>query len=159
MEVPPYRRPGYRVVLRKTWWRLREFVLVVTPLLVVGSVLLSAIGYLGWDGSINAALAPLTTLLRLPPATGLTLIFGVMRKEMSLLMLMQSFGTSNIAAVMTPIQIMIFTLFVTFYFPCVATFAIMLKELGWKLTVSASAALLVLALIVSLAARAILMLG
>ena len=153
MEVPPFRLPGLRVVLLKTWWRLREFVVVATPLLVAGSVVLGAMEYLGLEHSINAALSPLTRLLGLPVATGLTLIFGVMRKEMSLLMLMQALGTSNVAAVMSAGQIMIFTLFVTFYLPCLATVAIMLKEIGWKLTCAASGALLVIAVAIALAAR------
>jgi ferrous iron transport protein B len=153
MEVPPLRRPGIRVVLLKTWWRLREFVVLATPLLIVGSTVLSAIDYAGMEHSLDSALSPITTLLGLPAATGLTLIFGVMRKEMSLLMLMQSLGTSDVGAVMSPGQIVVFTLFVTFYLPCLATVAMMLKEAGWKLTAIASGALLSLALAISVAAR------
>lgn len=153
MEVPPLRRPGIRVVLLKTWWRLREFVVLATPLLIVGSIVLSAIDYAGLEHRLDSALSPITTLLGLPAATGLTLIFGVMRKEMSLLMLMQALGTSNVGAVMSPGQIVVFTLFVTFYLPCLATVAMMLKETGWKLTAIASGALLSLALAISVAAR------
>ncbi len=155
MEVPAYRVPAPRVVALKTWWRLREFVLVAFPLLVIGSVLLSLVDYYGWQHGINAALSPLTTLLGLPRATGLTLIFGVLRKELSLLMLMQALGTTHVLGVMTAAQILIFTLFVTFYLPCMATLASMMRELGWRLTLAASTALLVLAIVVSLAARGV----
>lgn len=155
MEVPPYRSPAPRVVLLKTWWRLREFIVVAMPILIAGSVLLSGVEYLGWEPSINGLLAPMSHLLGLPAATGLTLVFGVMRKEMSLLMLMQALGTSNIHAVMSTAQIMVFTLFVTFYLPCLATVAAMLKEVGWKLTAAACGFLLSLAIVVSLAARAL----
>lgn len=153
MEVPPFRLPGLRVVLLKTWWRLREFVVIATPLLVAGSVVLGAMEYFGLEHAINAALTPITGLLGLPAATGLTLIFGIMRKEMSLLMLIQALGTSNVAAAMSAGQIMIFTLFVTFYLPCLATFAVLVKEIGWKLTAAASVALLVIAAGIALAAR------
>jgi ferrous iron transport protein B len=158
MEVPAYRVPAPRVVALKTWWRLREFVLVAFPLLVVGSVLLSLVDFYGWQQGINAALSPLTTLLGLPRSVGLTLIFGVLRKELSLLMLMQALGTTHVLGVMTAAQIFIFTLFVTFYLPCMATLASMMRELGWRLTLAASSALLALAVVISLAGRGVLLL-
>jgi len=158
MEVPAYRVPGVKVVALKTWWRLREFVLVAFPLLVVGSVLLSLVDFYGWQHGINAALSPLTALLGLPRSVGLTLIFGVLRKELSLLMLMQALGTTHVLGAMTAAQILIFTLFVTFYLPCMATLASMMKELGWRLTLAASTALLAIAVVISLAARAVLLL-
>jgi small GTP-binding protein len=156
MEVPAYRVPAPRVVALKTWWRLREFVLVAFPLLIVGSVLLSLVDFYGWQHGINAALSPLTALLGLPRSVGLTLIFGVLRKELSLLMLMQALGTTHVLGAMTAAQILIFTLFVTFYLPCMATLASMIRELGWRLTLAASGALLTLAVIVSLGMRGIL---
>jgi len=156
MEVPAFRLPALKVVLMKTWWRLREFVLVAFPLLVAGSAVLSLIEFYGWQQVINSALSPLTALLGLPRAVGLTLIFGVLRKELSLLMLMQALGTTNVASVMSVAQILIFTLFVTFYIPCMATLASMFRELGWRLTAAAATALLVLAVGISLAARGVL---
>jgi len=156
MEVPAFRVPAPKVVMMKTWWRLREFVLVAFPLLVAGSAILSLIDFYGWQQFINAALSPLTALLGLPRAVGLTLIFGVFRKELSLLMLMQALGTTQVASVMSVAQILIFTLFVTFYLPCMATLASMFRELGWRLTTLAATALLFLAVGISLAARVIL---
>ena len=156
MEVPAFRLPALKVVIMKTWWRLREFVLVAFPLLVVGSAVLSLIEFYGWQQVINAALSPLTALLGLPRSVGLTLIFGVLRKELSLLMLMQALGTTSVASVMSVAQILIFTLFVTFYLPCMATLASMFRELGWRLTAAAATALLVLAVGISLAARGVL---
>ncbi|MBI1982575.1 MAG: ferrous iron transport protein B, partial [Acidobacteria bacterium] len=142
-------------VLLKTWWRLREFVVIAIPLLVVGSAVLGLVEFFGWQNVINAALSPLTALLGLPAAVGLTLIFGVLRKELSLLMLMQALGTTQVSSVMTAAQIVIFTLFVTFYLPCLATLASMVRELGRKLTVAAASALLVLAVVISIAARGV----
>jgi ferrous iron transport protein B len=158
MEVPAYRVPAPRVVALKTWWRLREFVVVALPLLVVGSAVLGLIEFFGWQHVINVGLSPLTALLGLPRPVGLTLIFGVLRKELSLLMLMQALGTTHVLTAMSVAQVLIFTLFVTFYLPCLATLASMIRELGWKLTAAAAGALLALALLVSLAARGVLVL-
>ena len=73
-------------------------------------------------------------------------------------MLMQALGTTHVLGVMTAAQIVIFTLFVTFYLPCMATLASMMRELGWRLTLAASTALLALAMVVSLAARGVMLL-
>ena len=153
MEVPPYHHPTLRVVLLKTWWRLREFVIIAAPLLIAGSALLGMIEFLGWERFINIGLSPLTKLLGLPSAVGLTLVFGVLRKELSLMMLMQALGTTQVASVLTTGQILVFTLFVTFYLPCLATLATLAREIGWRLTAAAATVLFVLAITISLAAR------
>lgn len=137
MEVPRYQWPSWRSVGRKLWFRLREFVLVAWPLLIVGSVVLGGVEYIQWTSAVNTVLSPLTWLLGLPPVVGMTLVFGVLRKELSLIMLVQALGTTNVLSVLTPAQIMAFTVFVTFYIPCIATIGILIKELGgrWSLAV------------------------
>ena len=70
-------------------------------------------------------------------------------------MLMQALGTTNVGSVLTAAQIVIFTLFVTFYLPCLATLASMLRELGRRLTLAASGALLGLAVLVAVLARGV----
>jgi ferrous iron transport protein B len=72
-----------------------------------------------------------------------------MRKELSLLMLMQAVGTTNMAAVMTPAQMMTFTMFVVFYIPCLATIAVLWREIGKAQTILLAALTLILALAVS----------
>jgi ferrous iron transport protein B len=47
-------------------------------------------------------------------------------------MIYQALGTTDIAAFMDWIQLITFLLFLTFYIPCVSTFAVMLKTLGRK---------------------------
>jgi ferrous iron transport protein B len=155
LEVPPYHLPKCRVVLSKTWLRLREFIVVAWPVLIAGSVLLSLAEHYHWDTAVNHALAPFTTLLGLPEVVGTTLIFGILRKELSMIMLIQALGTPNVLSVMTASQIVVFTLFVTFYIPCVATLAALVKETGWKLTAAVTAYSLLAATLIALAGRAL----
>jgi ferrous iron transport protein B len=49
-----------------------------------------------------------------------------------MIMLTQALGTTQVLTVMTKTQIMVFTIFVTFYIPCLATIASLLKEIGKK---------------------------
>ncbi|MBI2956977.1 MAG: ferrous iron transport protein B [Acidobacteria bacterium] len=153
LEVPRYQWPSASVVVKKVWLRLREFVVVSWPLLVGGSVVLGLAEYRHWDQVINAGLAPLTGALGLPVAVGTTLIFGVLRKELSLLMLMQALGTSDIGSVLSSAQILVFTLFITFYTPCLATLVALATEIGKKLTALAVAFSFALALLLGVAAR------
>jgi ferrous iron transport protein B len=153
LEVPNYHWPTPRAVVLKVWLRLREFVIIAWPLLVGGSVLLGVMEHYGWDRLFNAAWAPLGSLLGLPAAVGTILIFGTLRKELTLIMLVQVLGTTRLASVMTTAQLLVFTVFVTFYFPCLATLGVLIKEIGAKLTALAAAYTFVLAMALSLAVR------
>ena len=153
LEIPAYHIPSIKVAFAKTWLRMKEFIFVAWPLLIVGSTILSLLQYYKTDMLINNLFSPLTSLLGLPLVVGTTLIFGVLRKELSMLMLIQAIGTSNIAAVMSTTQIMTFTIFVIFYVPCVATIAVLWKEIGSKRTLFAVAFTFVLAVILATITR------
>jgi ferrous iron transport protein B len=141
MEVPPLRRPYPRIVARKVWMRLREFVVVAWPVLIVSSLVLSMLSFLGFDGAINRFLAPLTsTWLHLPVAVGIPLFLGLFRKELTLVMLGAALGTDAIGTVLSHGQILVLVIFTMLYVPCVATLAAQWREGGWR-TAAASALL------------------
>jgi ferrous iron transport protein B len=154
LEIPSYHIPSAKSVLLKTWLRVREFIYIAWPLLIGGSAVLSVMEYVGVDSYINEALSPLTLLLGLPAAVGVTLVFGVLKKELSLVMLIQALGTSHVLSVLTKIQVVTFTVFVMFYVPCVATVGVLLKEFGARKTVSIVVLTTGLALILALLVRA-----
>ncbi len=134
MEVPPYQIPSIKVVLSKTWLRIKDFVVVAWPLLILGSIVLSLLEYYSLNNLLNLFVSPLTKVLDLPQPVGVTLIFGVLRKELALVMLMQALETTNVLTVMSKTQILTFTLFTLFYVPCIATIAALERELGIKKT-------------------------
>ncbi|MCK5766770.1 MAG: ferrous iron transport protein B [Candidatus Atribacteria bacterium] len=134
LEIPTYHIPSIKVALAKTWLRMKEFIFVAWPLLIIGSTVLSLLKYFEADVLINRFLSPLTLLLGLPIVVGTTLLFGILRKELSMLMLIQAIGTSNVISVMSATQIMTFTIFIIFYIPCVATIAVLWKEIGSRRT-------------------------
>jgi len=156
-EIPPYALPTWRVMLAETWERTSDILTIVTPLLVGGSVVLALLGHVGADRLVNLALTPVTVWwLGLPLALGVPLLFGVLRKELSLLMIYQALGTQDIGGMLDWVQIATLLLFLTFYVPCVSTFAVMLKTLGRRdawFSVSLSVGV---ALLIALAARVVL---
>jgi len=155
LEIPSYKAPSVRVVAAKVWLRIREFIVLAFPLLIAGSLLLSLFEYLHWDHYLNLGFLPITWALGLPMSLGVTLIFGVFRKELSLIMLFQALGTTQVAAVLSAGQMMVFTLFVMFYIPCVATIAVLTRELGRRKTSLVLASTTAIALVVALIARGI----
>jgi ferrous iron transport protein B len=155
LEVPRYQWPRLSILLKKVWLRLREFIVVCWPMLIGGSVVLALASALGWEHSINAALSPLTRLLGLPFAVGTTLIFGLLRKELTLIMLTQALGTTHINKVMTTAQIVGYTLLITFYMPCLSTAAALAREVGKKLTSYAMAYTFALAVLVGVVTGAV----
>ncbi len=136
MEIPKYHLPHTKALLNKTWFRLKEFVVIALPLLIVGSIVLEIIGHYQLTDTVNAVFAPFTAgVLGLPPALGMVLLFGIMRKELALLLLAAALGiheTSQVLSVMTPTQVYTFTVFATFYIPCIATIAALAREFNWQ---------------------------
>lgn len=154
LEIPPYRLPSLRTLLGKTWLRLKEFVVIAWPLLVVTSAGFALIEALGWARALNTGVRFITWPLGLPPETGVPLVFGILRKELSLLMLAQAFGTAQFSQVLSQAQMIVFTGFVLFYMPCLATVAALGKELGWRRSAIVLLGTTGLALLVGLLLRA-----
>jgi len=133
MEMSEYKMPHVKTVLKETWFRVAEFLKIAFPLIIVGSVLTKAAQLAGLLDPVAALLSPITVVwLGLPAITGITLIFGVLRKELTLIMLATLLGTANFAQVLSPVQMIVFTLVVMFYVPCVATIAALVREFGLK---------------------------
>lgn len=153
LEIPTYHIPSLKVVLNKTWLRLKDFIIVAWPLLIIGSLFLSLAEYYHFDDAFNKIVSPLTSLLGLPAAVGTTLLFGVLRKELSMLMLFQALGVTDVSTVLTSGQILVFTIFIVFYVPCLATVGVMNREIGWKRTLEASAFTIILATTLALLTR------
>jgi len=156
LEVPRYQWPVFRTLARKVWLRLREFVVLSWPLLIAGSLVLGLGAYFNLDHYANVALSPLTLILGLPVVLGTTLVFGVLRKELALIMLAQALGTTSVATVLTATQIVVFTIFITFYIPCLATLVALVKEIGKKMTAMAATYTFILATLMGVAARLVL---
>jgi ferrous iron transport protein B len=155
MEIPEYRLPTWTNVWRKSWRSLKDFIVVAWPILIIGSTVLSLLKFYGFETYVNALLRPLTGLLDLPAAVGTTLIFGIMRKELSLVMLNEALGTTRVHTVLTHTQLLTFTVFVIFYIPCAATIAALSRETGWKGAALAVIGSLVLALVLALLTRGV----
>jgi ferrous iron transport protein B len=132
MEMPVYRMPTVRTMASKAWYRIREFIVEAWPILIVGSVILALLNYFDLAKIFNLLLTPLSWLLGLPNEVGVPLIFGILRKELSLIMLHQALGGVEFKDILTAGQMITFSVFVVFYVPCLATLMVIRKELGTR---------------------------
>lgn len=150
LDIPPYRRPSMKAIAKKTWMRIRWFLEDAIPWLFLGVLLVNilyAIGFLQWLGNV---FSPITSgWLGLPDESTTALLIGFLRKDLAVGMLLP-LG-------MKPMQLVIATTILAIYFPCIATFAVMLKELGIKDLMKSVAIMIATALIVGGAMRGVLL--
>jgi ferrous iron transport protein B len=141
MEMFPFRQPSMVTVLKKTWLRLKDFLYVAAPLIVMGSFILGFLYETGWIFKLTVPLKPIMgSLLGLPAVAGLALIFAFLRKELALALLVVLAAqiipnvttSSTLLDFMTRGQIFTFALVCTLYIPCIAAFGALKRELGWK---------------------------
>jgi ferrous iron transport protein B len=148
MEMPPYRVPSPSLVLKKTWVRTKDFIYVALPLIIIGSVALQFLMSSGLIWPIADFMDPLISgWLGLPSLSGIPLIFGVLRKELTLILLAELAGTTSFEHILTPIQMIVFTLVTMIYIPCIATIAALGHEFGWGKAAGVAAADILLAIL------------
>jgi len=161
MEMFPFRRPSLHVVWGKAWLQFREFLFVATPIVIVGSMVLGGLyeSELIWE--LTGPLSPVVVgWLGLPPIAGLTLLFGLIRKEFALQLLVtlaiatMGVGARELGTFMTETQIFVYVLVNTLAIPCISTLAVLWKVLGVRQAVTVTAITISVALLVGgLAAR------
>jgi ferrous iron transport protein B len=151
LEIPPYRRPSLRAIFKKTWMRIRWFLKDALPYLFIGVIIINilyAIGFLDWLGS---AVSPIMHLIGLPGEVSVALITGFFRKDLAIGML--------IPIRMAPLQLVIAVTILTVYFPCVATFVVLARELGVKDMLKSVAIMIAIAIIIGFLLRFLLLGG
>ena len=135
MEMPDYKQPNLKTIVLQTWFRLKDFLYIAGPLVIISGVIIEGIHLAGWLPAIANFLSPITVKwLGLPTITGILLIFGILRKELILVMLATLLGTANFAQVLNPVQMITLALISMLYIPCIATIAALWREFGWKKT-------------------------
>ncbi len=159
LEIPSLKLPSLRHILAKVSFELRSFIRFAWPILIAGSLLLSLGQWARLDLWMNRLFSPLVHgVLGLPASLGVTLIFGLLRKELALLMMLQALGVdyAGLPTVITKSQLVVFTAFVSLFIPCVSTVAIIWREVGKKVALLSMALNLAVAIIVAVVLRLVL---
>jgi len=123
LEIPPYRIPYWSGLFKKVWMRIRAFIIEAVPMVLFGVLIVNILYILGIIVFIGNLMSPIVTgILGLPEAAIGALIIGFLRKDVAVGMLLPLNLTMSESIIASVVLAM--------YFPCIATFIIMLKELG-----------------------------
>jgi ferrous iron transport protein B len=133
MEIPGFRLPSVKISAKRTWFRLKHFVYEAFPIMVAGNFVIQLAAILGVLSLVESFMSPITVgWLGLPTAAGVVLIFGVLRKELTLILMGTLMGTTNFAEILSPVQMFVFAFVVMVYVPCISTIATLVKEFGYR---------------------------
>lgn len=123
MEVPPYRFPSSRVLAKKLWTRMAAFLREALPFVLLGVLVVNVLYFLGAFEVIADMAAPvITRVFGLPKEAVAAIAVGFLRKDVAIGML----GTLGLTAR----QLVVASTVLAMFFPCVATFIVLFKELG-----------------------------
>ncbi|MCE5328511.1 MAG: ferrous iron transport protein B [Planctomycetaceae bacterium] len=152
MELPPLRLPRVGNVLVKTYSRMVWYFKEVLPLFILASVLI-------WLGKLTGvfdlavdALKPVVGAIGLPDGAAKAFLFGFFRRDYGAAGLYELQKT----AAMSGRQLVVAAITLTLFLPCIAQLLILKKERGWKMALTTSIGICVVALAVGWSANALL---
>jgi ferrous iron transport protein B len=135
VEMSEIRKPQARLVIAKSWLRIKEFLFIAMPLLIITSIALGLFQYFGLTDLFQQLVAPITiTLLGLPAYASTALLFGIFRKELAFETLAVLAGTADLGSVMTSVQLYTFAIVSVLFVPCTSTIAVLYRQLGARIT-------------------------
>ncbi len=140
MEIPPYRMPQISAVVKKLWMRLSGFVREALPLVFMGVLLVNVLHMFKVIDFIAHISSPVVTgLWGLPRETVPALVTGFLRKDVAVGML----GPLNL----TTKELVIGSTTLAVYFPCIATYIVLIRELGIKDSLKSTCIMFIVAVI------------
>ena len=166
MELPPYRIPTLKSLLRDTWDKGKQYLHKIATVILIGTLIVWALSYFpscdpdpaarlehSWLAAIGNFISPVLAPLGFHWQESVSLLSGMAAKEIvvsTMNMLYTVDGQLIISNVLTPAIALAFMAFTLIYFPCVATIGAIKTETGsWKWALFTVCYTLVLAWIVA----------
>ncbi len=141
MEVPPYRLPALQTITKKLWMRMVGFLKEALPIVLLGVLVVNILYFLKVFDIIADLTSPIiTNVFGLPKEAVVAMAIGFLRKDVAVGML----GTLGLTAK----QLVVASTVLAMSFPCIATFAVLFKELGVTDTLKSIMVMLISSLIV-----------
>jgi ferrous iron transport protein B len=148
LEIPPYRFPPLRMLGKKLYFRIKGFLTEAMPVVLLGVLVINILLYLKLLDFISGIFAPVIHgLFGLPKEAIFALVIGFLRKDVAVGMLM----TLGLSAK----QLFIAATLLAASFPCIATFVVFWKELGFRYLIKATLIMTAVAVIVGTALNVI----
>jgi ferrous iron transport protein B len=140
VEIPSYRLPLWRAMLQKLWMRIYGFLAEAVPIILGAVVVINLLYFIGVFEAIANFTAPvITNLLGLPKEAVPAVVIGFLRKDVALGMLAPLALSAK--------QLVVASVVMAMFFPCIATFVVLLRELGVVNTLKSAGVMISAALI------------
>jgi len=141
IEIPPYRFPPLLILGEKLYFRIKGFLIEAAPIVLLGVLVINILLYFSLLDSISGVFAPVIQgLFGLPKEAVVALVIGFLRKDVAVGMLMPLALSAK--------QLFIATTLLAISFPCIATFVVLLKELGLKYLIGATLIMIAVSMVV-----------
>ncbi len=141
LEIPPLRFPPLLVLMRKLFYRIKGFLIEAVPVVLIGVMAINILLYFELFDSVTGLFAPIISgLFGLPKEAIVALVIGVLRKDVAVGMLMPLGLSAK--------QMFIAATLLAMSFPCIATFIVLWKELGFKNLIKSTLLMILLSVIV-----------
>lgn len=125
LEIPPYRFPPLSTLARKLYFRVEGFLIEAVPVVMIGVLFINVLIYFKLFDFLTGLSAPIIHgLFGLPKGAIVALVIGFIRKDVAVGMLMPLGLSAK--------QLFIAATLLAVSFPCIATFVVLWKELGFK---------------------------
>mgnify|MGYP002623983273 CR=1 FL=1 len=149
MELPPYRIPTWKSLLRNTWDKGKQYLKKIATIILIGTLIVWALSYFptcnpdpafrlqnSWLAAIGNFIAPALAPIGFHWQESVALLSGMAAKEIvvsTMSMLYTVNGELIVGSILTPAVALAFMAFTLIYFPCVATIGAIKSETGnWK---------------------------
>ena len=141
VEIPPYRIPYFGALTKKLWMRVKGFLKEAIPFVLLGVFIVNILYSLRIIHFLSKLTGPvIKNLLGLPSGAVAALVVGFLRKDVAVGML--------VPLGLTLKQLVIASVVLAMYFPCAATFALLVKELGVRDTIRSALIMIFSAILV-----------
>jgi len=141
LEIPPYRFPPLHMLGQKLYFRIKGFIIEAVPVVLIGVALINILLYFKVFDLLTGIFAPLIQgVFGLPKGAIVALVIGFLRKDVAVGMLVPLGLTAK--------QLFIAATLLAVSFPCVATFIVLWKELGFKDLVKSTLIMITVSIIV-----------
>ncbi len=136
IEIPPYRLMPWKLMMEKLWIRVRGFIVEAVPIMIIAVPVINVLYLIGVFQAITDFAAPVVSgLLGLPSSAVAAIFVAFFRMDAAMALL----APLELSAK----QLVVSSVVLVMFFPCIATFTIMLREMGWKSLIIALGIMLV----------------
>ncbi len=129
LEVPNLLMPDKKAFLTKLKLRMKHFLLDAEGPMLIGIVIAAIVAETGILDSLSVTISPIVvSWLGLPKEASLSLLLGIIRRELAVLPLLE--------LNLTTLQLIVGSVVALFYLPCLSVFGVLMEEFSAKVAVT-----------------------